>query len=100
MDAPAPVELARTFRLSAPTPSFYDDPYPTYRALREHDPQFFGVQSDDYVDEWNLIADWSVTPHLSLSLVGALAIPGDGATEYFGDDENWTAGMVMATVRY
>lgn len=71
-----------------------------YYRFSLHDPQFFGVQSDDYVDEWNLIADWSVTPHLSLSLVGALAIPGDGATEYFGDDENWTAGMVMATVRY
>jgi hypothetical protein len=71
-----------------------------YYRFSLHDPQFFGVQSNDYVDEWNLIADWTITPNLSLSLVGALAIPGEAAKQYFGDDENWTAGMVMATVRY
>jgi cytochrome P450 len=31
-------ELARSFQLSSLPPAFYDDPYPTYRALREHDP--------------------------------------------------------------
>jgi len=71
-----------------------------YYRFTLHDPRFFGVQSDDYVDEWNLIADWTVTPHLTLSLVGALAIPGDGATAYLGGDDHWTATMVMATVRY
>ena len=38
METPSAVELARTFQLSSPLASFYDDPYPTYRALREHDP--------------------------------------------------------------
>jgi len=38
MQIPSAVELARRFQLSSPTESFYDDPYPTYRALREHDP--------------------------------------------------------------
>jgi cytochrome P450 len=30
--------IARSFQLSSLPASFYDDPYPTYRALREHDP--------------------------------------------------------------
>ncbi|MFN7644008.1 MAG: cytochrome P450 [Burkholderiales bacterium] len=38
MEIPSAAELARTFQLSSPLASFYDDPYPTYRALREHDP--------------------------------------------------------------
>jgi len=38
METPSAAELARTFQLSSPLESFYDDPYPTYRALREHDP--------------------------------------------------------------
>jgi cytochrome P450 len=38
METPSAAELARTFQLSSPPESFYDDPYPTYRALREHDP--------------------------------------------------------------
>ncbi|WP_028318978.1 hypothetical protein [Desulfobulbus elongatus] len=71
-----------------------------YYRFSLHDPRFFGVRSDHYVDEWNLIADWTVGRHLTLSLVGALAVPGDGATARFGGDDNWTATMVMATVRY
>jgi len=35
MDAPA---LATSFQLSAPPQDFYDDPYPYYAALTEHDP--------------------------------------------------------------
>ncbi|TCZ59697.1 cytochrome P450 [Roseicella aquatilis] len=35
---PAARELAESFDLRALPPSFYEDPYPTYRALREHDP--------------------------------------------------------------
>jgi cytochrome P450 len=37
MDTPA-AAIARSFQLSSLAPSFYDDPYPVYRALREHDP--------------------------------------------------------------
>lgn len=71
-----------------------------YYAFSLHDAQAMGVTSSDYVDEWNLIVDWTVTKHLTLSLVGAYAVPDDGAEQRFGDDQNWTAGMVMATVRY
>jgi cytochrome P450 len=38
MQTPTAAELARRFQLSSLPESFYDDPYPTYRALREHDP--------------------------------------------------------------
>src|SRR5580704_17997873 len=31
-------ELAENFDLARLTPEFYVDPYPTYRALREHEP--------------------------------------------------------------
>lgn len=38
METSSAAELAHAFQLSSPPESFYDDPYPTYRALREHDP--------------------------------------------------------------
>jgi hypothetical protein len=44
--------------------------------------------------------DWTVNPHLTLSAVGAYALPDDGAKERFGDDEDWTALMMMASIRY
>jgi cytochrome P450 len=37
-DVEREAELARGFQLSSLPAAFYDDPYPTYRALREHDP--------------------------------------------------------------
>ncbi len=67
-----------------------------------HDSQSapYNLNSDNYVDEWNLTVDWSVSKHLTLSWVGAIALPKDGAKERFGDDETWKAMMVMASVRY
>jgi cytochrome P450 len=37
-DTQAGAELARSFDLSALPPAFYDDPFPTYHALRAYDP--------------------------------------------------------------
>jgi hypothetical protein len=34
----ADVDLARDFNLQSLADGFYDDPYPTYRSLREHEP--------------------------------------------------------------
>jgi cytochrome P450 len=49
-------ELAAGFNLEKLTPEFYADPYPTYRALREHDPvkrlpngSYFLTRYDDLV---------------------------------------------------
>jgi hypothetical protein len=44
--------------------------------------------------------DWTVNPHLSLSWVGAYATPDDGAKQRFGDDQDWKAMMVWASIRY
>src|SRR6516162_6364152 len=55
MDANAP-ELAASFDLEKLTPAFYANPYPTYRALREHEPvkrmpngSYFLTRYDDLV---------------------------------------------------
>jgi hypothetical protein len=71
-----------------------------YYRFSLHRPEAFGVASDDYVDEWNLIFDWTVNKHLLISLVGAYAVPDDGAKELYAGDEEWTAMMLMASVRY
>jgi hypothetical protein len=65
-----------------------------------HNPQSLGVSRENYVDEWNLTVDWSINKHLSLSWVGALALPDDGARQRFGDDADWKAMMMMASIRY
>src|SRR3954452_24187158 len=51
-----PRELAANFDLEKLTPEFYADPYPTYRALREHEPvrrlpngSYFMTRYDDLV---------------------------------------------------
>ncbi|MDR2550416.1 MAG: alginate export family protein [Desulfobulbus sp.] len=71
-----------------------------YYRFNLYNPAYFEVQDSHYADEWNLVADWAVNSHLTLSLVGALAIPADGATARLGGDENWTATMFLATIRY
>ncbi|MCL1979906.1 MAG: alginate export family protein [Proteobacteria bacterium] len=71
-----------------------------YYRFSLYNPAYFAVQDSHYVDEWNLTADWVVNDHLTLSLVGALAVPASGAIARLGGDENWTATMVIVTVRY
>ncbi|MDD2468124.1 MAG: hypothetical protein PHI97_29450 [Desulfobulbus sp.] len=71
-----------------------------YYAFSLHSPAALSVTSDDYVDEWNLTVDWTVNNHLSLSWVGAYAIPDSGAKQRFGDDEDWKAMMFWASIRY
>jgi cytochrome P450 len=52
-------ELAKSFDLESLTPEFYADPYPTYRALREHEPvklmpngAYFLTRYDDLVSAY------------------------------------------------
>lgn len=58
------------------------------------------VTSEDYADEYNLIVDWTVNDHLSLSVVGAIADPDDGATQQTGGDDTWSYVMVFGTVKF
>src|SRR5436190_1695309 len=52
-------ELAASFDLEKLTPDFYANPYPTYRALREHEPvkrlpngSWFLTRKDDLIDDF------------------------------------------------
>lgn len=56
--------------------------------------------SDDYADEYNLIVDWAVNDHLSLSVVGGLADPDDAAVELTGGNDNWTYLMLFGAVKF
>jgi len=65
MDANAR-ELAENFDLEHLTPEFYADPYPTYRALREHAPvkrlangSFFLTRYDDLVSAYKTTKSFS-----------------------------------------
>ena len=59
-------ELAASFNLGKLDRAFLDDPYPTYRALREHDPvhrmadgSYFLTRYDDLVEVYRDTATWS-----------------------------------------
>jgi cytochrome P450 len=59
-------DLVRSFDLTHLSQAFLDDPYPTYRALREHDPvyrlpdgSFFLTRYDDLVQVYHDTATWS-----------------------------------------
>ncbi|MBV8400892.1 MAG: hypothetical protein JOZ17_19490, partial [Acetobacteraceae bacterium] len=59
-------ELVRDFDLARLSQTFLQDPYPTYRALREHAPvhklpdgSFFLTRYDDLVQVYHDAATWS-----------------------------------------
>src|SRR4051812_41964535 len=61
-----PATLAASFTLASLDRAFLDDPYPTYRALREHDPvhcmpdgSFFLTRYDDLVEVYRDAKTWS-----------------------------------------
>lgn len=60
----------------------------------------FGVQSQDFADEWNLTVDWTANEHLSFSLVGAYADPDSGAREFTGGDDEWSYGMLYGIISF
>ena len=58
--------LAASFNLAKLDRAFLDDPYPTYRALREHDPvhrmpdgSYFLTRYDDLVEVYRDTRTWS-----------------------------------------
>jgi hypothetical protein len=57
------------------------------------------VSDSDFADEIDLIGDYTLDDAVSLSAVGAVAIPDDGATQYTGD-EDWYYAMLYARVAY
>ena len=58
--------IAAAFDIKRLDQAFLDDPYPTYRALREHDPvhrmpdgSYFLTRSDDLIEVYRDAATWS-----------------------------------------
>ncbi len=79
-----------------------------YYRFTLHDPAAFTennataspVTSDDYADEVDLIIDWAVNDHFTLSLVGAYAEPGEAAVQHTGGSDNWTTMMLWGCVKF
>ena len=51
--SPDDERVARSFELSSLPPAFYDDPYPTYRALRVHDPVRVLADGSVFLTRWD-----------------------------------------------
>jgi cytochrome P450 len=65
-------EIARSFNLAALDRAFLDDPYPTYRALRQHDPvhrmadgSYFLTRYDDVIGVYRDPHTWSSDKKIS-----------------------------------
>jgi len=71
-----------------------------YYNFKLDDAKDFGVQSDDYADEWDLMVDWTVNDHLSFSAVGAYADPDDAAREQTGGNDSWSYMMLYGSVKF
>jgi len=52
---------------------------------------YFGTPVSDrhFADEADIYVNWTITPNLALSVVGALAWPGAAAQQVFGNDETY-----------
>lgn len=60
----------------------------------------FGVNNEDFADEWNITVDWSANDFLLFSLVGAYVNPDDGVTEYTGGDDDWYYMMLYTSFSF
>ena len=71
-----------------------------YYRFTLHDAAAAGLASDDYADEVDLIIDWKVNRHLSLSMVGAYAEPGEAAVQQTGGDQDWSYLMLYGCIKF
>ncbi len=58
------------------------------------------VADDDFADEINIYADWTINDYLCLSAVYGVAFPGDAAEEVFSDDKPYHVFEVMFSVSF
>jgi len=59
-----------------------------------------GAVSSDFNREINVYADFQMTDWFAITPLFALAIPGDGAKEIYGQDENYTLFEVFSTFSF
>jgi hypothetical protein len=63
---------------------------------------YFGTSVSDkhFADEVNVYANWTVTPHIYLGVVGGLAWPGAAAKEAFGGNDTYELIEAQVVVTY
>jgi Alginate export len=63
---------------------------------------YFGTQVSDrhFADEADLYVNWAITDHVSLSVVGALAWPGEAAKQIFGSSDTYELIESQVVVTY
>ena len=91
--------ISHTVRLNA---------YPTdkltltglYYYFQLDDPGSAGVDDHAFAQEINLIADYAVSGHLSVGLVGAVSFPEDAAKQYMGGNDTWSELIAYMTVSF
>lgn len=62
-------------------------------------PNIFGdpVGTTDWGDEVNLMLDYSINNHWSLSGVFSWLVPGEAARNWTGGDKTWVYGMIYVS---
>jgi hypothetical protein len=71
-----------------------------YYKFKLHDAAAAGLHSDDFAEEWDLIADWTATEHVTVSAVAAYVSPDKAAREYTGGDDGWSYGMLYGSISF
>jgi hypothetical protein len=69
-----------------------------YRFILDHPLTPLGPR--DFADELDATAEWKATPHLTLSIQGALAQPRAAAVVRTGGDRTWSYLILDARVRF
>ena len=71
-----------------------------YYKFKVHDANAAGLDSDDFADEWNLTVDWMATEHVTISAVAAYVSPDKAARQYTGGSDDWSYGMLLASIGF
>jgi Alginate export len=60
----------------------------------------FGTEGSSFADEIDLTADYTLNDRVSFSLVGGVANPRNGASNYTGGNDLWSYGMLYASIAF
>jgi hypothetical protein len=59
-----------------------------------------GTEGSSFADEVDLTADYTLNDHVSFSLVGGVANPRNGASNFTGGNNLWSYGMLYASIAF
>ena len=60
----------------------------------------FGTEGSSFADEVDLIADYTLNDHVFFSLVGGVANPRNGASNFTGGNNLWSYGMFYTNITF